>query len=187
MDDAKIVQLYWDRDPSAVDQTAMKYGNYCHAIAKNILGNYDDADECVNDTYMAAWRSMPPHRPSVLSTFLGKITRNLSFNRYKQIRAEKRGGGELPVVLDELAECVSGEDNLEQTMEYNELVETINLFLASLSSEQRIMFVRRYWYTDSIAEIAKQFGMRENTVTKNLQRSRARLRQYLWERGYEIP
>ena len=103
MDDAQIVQLYWDRNEQAIHATSDKYGNYCASIAKNILGNQEDAEECVNDTYLNAWNAMPPHRPSILSTFLGKITRNLSFNRYKHNTANKRGGGELPVVLEELS------------------------------------------------------------------------------------
>jgi RNA polymerase sigma-70 factor (ECF subfamily) len=114
MDDLKIVQLCWDRDEQAIPATADKYGSYCTAIAKNILGNNEDAEECVNDTYLNAWNSMPPHRPSVLSTFLGKITRNLSFNRHKHNTADKRGGGELLAVLDELADCVSGKEDMEQ-------------------------------------------------------------------------
>ena len=120
MEDAKIVQLYWDRDPDAIVQTADKYGVYCRSIAVNILGSHEDAEECVNDTYMSAWRAMPPHRPSVLSTFLGKLTRNLSFNRYKQLRADKRGGSQIPMVLDELAECVPSPGCVEQIMEYQE-------------------------------------------------------------------
>ena len=106
MDDEKIVQLYWNRDEQAIPATAQKYGNYCTSIAKNIIGNLEDAEECVNDTYLNAWNSMPPHRPGVLSTFLGKIVRNLSFNRYKYNTADKRGGGELPLVLDELSDLV---------------------------------------------------------------------------------
>lgn len=114
MDDANIVQLYWDRNEQAIPATADKYGSYCTSIAKNILGNNEDAEECVNDTYLNAWNSMPPHRPSILSTFLGKIVRNLSFNRYKHNNADKRGGGELPVVLEELSDLVSGKDDVGQ-------------------------------------------------------------------------
>ena len=110
MDDANIVQLYWDRNEQAIPATADKYESYCTSIAKNILGNHEDTEECVNDTYLNAWNSMPPHRPSILSTFLGKIVRNLSFNRYKHNTADKRGGGELPVVLEELSDLVSGKD-----------------------------------------------------------------------------
>ena len=106
MEDSQIIKLYWDRDQAAIPATSQKYGNYCLSIARNILGNSQDAEECVNDTFLNAWNSMPPHRPNMLSTFLGKITRNLSFNRYKYNHAEKRGNGEIQCVLDELAECV---------------------------------------------------------------------------------
>jgi RNA polymerase sigma-70 factor (ECF subfamily) len=186
MDDIKIVQLYWNRDQTAITETATKYGNYCTSIAKNILGNEEDAEECVNDTYVSAWNSMPPHRPNVLSTFLGKITRNLSYNRYKHNNADKRGRGEISAVLDELSECISGKDNVEQEIEYKELVKTIDSFLDTVSPEKRSIFVCRYWYTDSISVIAKQFNMRENTVSMTLRRIRLKLQKYLKERGYEI-
>lgn len=186
MEDAEIVQLYWDRDQNAITETATKYGRYCARIAKNILGNDEDAEECVNDTYMNAWDSMPPHRPNTLSTFLGKITRNLSFNRYKYNNADKRGGSEISVVLDELGECVSGSNDVEQEIEYNELVKVIDSFLDTLSQEKRSIFVCRYWYTESISEIARRFNMRENTVSMTLNRIRLKLLKYLTERGYEL-
>ena len=186
MDDIRIVQLYWDRDQKAITETAAKYGNYCMFIAKNILGNKEDAEECVNDTYMKAWNAMPPHRPDMLSTFLGKITRNVSFNRYKHNHADKRVGGELSAVLDELSECVSGKNNIEQEIEYKELVKSIDSFLDTLSLEKRSIFICRYWYTDSVAEIARQFDMRENTVSMILSRIRTKLQKYLIERGYEL-
>jgi RNA polymerase sigma-70 factor (ECF subfamily) len=185
MDDATIVQLYWDRDEQAIPVTAVKYGNYCTAIAKNILGNNEDAEECVNDTYLNAWNAMPPHRPSVLSTFLGKITRNLSYNRYKHNTADKRGGGELIAVLDELADCVSGTDDTEQELNRQELVRAINEFLGTLSRDKRSIFICRYWYTDSISEIAKRHGMKEGAVSMTLSRLRANLHDYLLERGFE--
>lgn len=121
MDDTTIVQLYWDRDERAIPATSGKYGNYCNSIAWNILGNREDAEECVNDTYLCAWTSMPPHRPRVLSAFLGKLTRNLSLNRYKHHTAEKRGGGEAPAVLDEIAELVSDTDNVERAVDRRNL------------------------------------------------------------------
>ena len=186
MDDIKIVQLYWERDQNAITETETKYGNYCTSIAINILGNNEDAEECVNDTYMNAWNSMPPHRPTMLSTFLGKITRNLSFNRYKHNYADKRGGSEISAVLDELSECVSGNSNVEQEIEYKELVKAIDSFLDTLSPEKRSIFVCRYWYTDSISEIAKQFHMRENTVSMTLNRIRLKLKNYLIDGGYEL-
>ena len=186
MEDIKIIQLYWDRDQQAIVETAIKYGNYCTSIAENILGSKEDAEECVNDTYMKAWNCMPPHRPNVLSSFLGKITRNLSINRYKHKNVDKRGGGEITAVLDELSECVSGKGNVEQEIEYKELVKNVDLFLDTLSLEKRAMFICRYWYTDSIAAIAQQFNMKENTVSMTLHRIRWKLKIYLLERGYEL-
>jgi RNA polymerase sigma-70 factor (ECF subfamily) len=186
MDDARIVQLYWERDERAIPATAGKYGGYCTAIAKNILGSNEDAEECVNDTYLSAWNSMPPHRPSVLSAFLGKITRNLSFNRYKRNTADKRGGGELAVVLDELADCVSGKNATEQEFSRQELVKAINSFLDTLPRDKRSIFVCRYWYADSISDIAKRHGMKVGAVSMTLSRLRAKLRSYLSERGFEV-
>jgi RNA polymerase sigma-70 factor (ECF subfamily) len=185
MDDSKIVQLYWDRDERAIPTTADKYGGYCTAIAKNILGNREDAEECVNDTYLNAWNSMPPHRPSVLSTYLGKITRNLSYNRYKHITADKRGGGELPAVLDELADCVSSKENLEQELDRQELVRAIDAFLDTLPRDKRSIFLCRYWYTDSISEIADRHGMTAGAVSMTLNRLRGKLHDYLMERGFK--
>lgn len=186
MDDAKIVQLYWDRNEQAISVTANKYGNYCTSIAINILGNREDAEECVNDTYMNAWNSMPPHRPNILSTFLGKIVRNLSFNRYKHNTADKRGGGELPVVLDELSDLVSGKDDVEQESEHKELVKSIDAFLDTLSPEKRSIFISRYWYTDSISEIAVRHGMNDGAVSMTLNRLRLKLHNYLLERDFEL-
>ncbi len=186
MEDTNIVQLYWERDPDAINQTSIKYGSYCKTIARNILDNSQDAEECVNDTYLQAWHSMPPHKPSRLSTFLGKITRNISFNRYNTIHREKRGGYEMPMVLEELSQCVSGKDSVEQELEFKELVIAINEFLAMLPADKRRMFVCRYWYADSVSSIARQFGMRENTVSMTLHRLRGKLRCHLIERGFEV-
>lgn len=184
MDDAKIVQLYWDRDEQAIPATSEKYDSYCTSIAKNILGNKEDAEECVNDTYLYAWNSMPPHRPGILSTFLGKITRNLSFNRYKHNTADKRGGGELPAVLDELADLVSGNDDVEEEFNAKELVKAIDTFLDTLSPEKRSIFVCRYWYTYRISEIAVRHGMNEGAVSMTLNRLRQKLHNYLLEMGF---
>lgn len=186
MEDAKIVQLYWQRDPNALTQTANKYGRYCTAIAQNILGSFQDAEECVNDTYLNAWNSMPDHKPQVLSTYLGKITRNLAFNRYKLTHANKRGGSEISLILDELSECVSGTNNVMQELEYKELIKAIELFLVSLSPKKRQIFICRYWYSDSISNITKKYGMKENTVSMVLNRLRKKLRTYLKERGFEL-
>jgi len=186
MDDAKIVQLYWDRDEQAIPSTADKYGNYCTSIAKNILGNREDAEECVNDTYLNAWNSMPPHRPSILFTFLGKIVRNLSFNRYKHNAADKRGGGQATIVLDEIADFVSDTDSVEQEIDRKELVKAIDSFLDRLPTDKRNIFVCRYWYFDSISDIAIRFGITENNVSVTLNRLRLKLHNYLLERGFEL-
>ena len=186
MDDAKIVQLYFDRDEQAIPATADKYGNYCTSIAENILGNHEDAEECVNDTYLNTWNAIPPHRPQMLSTFLGKIVRNLAFNRYKHNTADKRGGGELSAVLDELVGCVSGNEDVEQAYEYKELVAAINDFLSALPAEKRNIFVCRYWYTDSISDIAARYDMTYATVSMMLNRLRTKLHNYLIERGYRL-
>lgn len=186
MNDDDIIQLYWDRDDKAISATSEKYGYYCKAIAKNILNSEEDADECVNDTYLSAWHSMPTHRPEKLSAYLGKITRNLSFNRYKHDRAEKRGCGEITLVLDELSDCVSDTDSVEQTLDRRELAGEISLFLKGLPAQKRNIFVRRYWYADSIKEIADDNGMLNGTVSKILERIRKQLRTYLNERGFEL-
>lgn len=187
MDDERIVQLYWDRDQAAISATAEKYGRYCGAVARNILGNREDAEECVNDTWMQAWNAMPPHRPAVLSTFLGKIVRRLSLNRYQKNTAEKRGGGETALVLDELAEVVSDRDGgAEVELDRRELVRTINEFLASLPDRKREIFVCRYWYLESVGSIAARTGMTENHVSVLLSRLRMKLRRWLQEGGFEL-
>ena len=182
MEDHAIVDLYWSRNPEAIRRTGEKYGAYCRAIARNILPDRRDAEECVNDTWLNAWNAMPENRPSLLAPFLGKITRNLAFTRWRAGRAEKRGGGELPLVLDELAECVSGEDTL-QAVEAVELEETVNLFLRTLPERECSVFLRRYWFTEPAADIAKRYGMREATVRTSLFRSREKLRRYLEKEG----
>ena len=164
MDDVQIVHLYWDRNEQAIHATSDKYGNYCTSIAMNILGNKQDAEECVNDTYLSTWNSVPPHRPNNLRAFLGKITRNLSFNRYKYNRTGKRGGGELSMVLQELSDLVSGKDDVEQAFDQKELTKAIDTFLDRLSPKKRSIFISRYWYTDSISEIAVRHNMNDGAV-----------------------
>ena len=184
MEDSKIIDLYWNRDESAIPATSEKYGAYCTSIARNILKNEEDTEECVNDTYLNAWNSIPPQKPSVLSAFLGRITRNLSFNRYKLLHTQKRGGGEVPLVLSELGDCVSGKESVEQELDRKELLAEINVFLAGLSREKRQMFVRRYWYAESVRNIAKQFGVSEGSATMTLKRVRKQLKDALVAKGY---
>lgn len=186
MDDNSIIQLYWDRNDQAIRATSEKFGHYCKTIARNILISEEDAEECVNDTYLNAWNSMPPHWPEQLAAFLGKITRNLSFNRYKHNHSEKCGGGELALVLAELADCISDVDNVEQMIDRQELIKAVNSFVRSLSVNKRNIFVRRYWYADSVAEIADDMDTLRGTVSKTLERTRKQLKAYLAERGFEI-
>lgn len=184
MEDGTIVELYWQRDESAIAQTASKYGNYLHSISYRILSNSEDAEECVNDTYKAAWDSMPPHRPSLLSTFLGKITRRISIDRWRKLSADKRGGGETAVALEELEECVSGSGSVEDEIERRELTRMINEFIRALPCTERQVFMCRYWYVDSVSDIAKQFGFSESKVKSMLFRTRNRLREKLEKEGY---
>ncbi len=186
MEDLRIVELYWKRDADAIPATSEKYGGYCASIARNILGNEEDAEECVNDTWLGAWNSMPPHRPSVLPAFLGKITRNLSFNRRRHTRAEKRGGGELPLVLEELSECVSGRDSVEGELNRRELLEAIDAFLSGLTPEKRMVFVCRYWYADSVRDIAARVGRTESHVSMTLTRLRRKLHEDLTKGGFAL-
>ena len=184
MEDSQIIQLYWDREEGAIAATVEKYGSYCSSIARNILGNPEDAEECVNDTYLQAWNAIPPNRPERLPLFLGKITRNLVLNRYKRSTAEKRSGGQLPVVLEELAECIPDQGTVEQAYDRKELAAAINAFLDTLAPEKRRLFVCRYWYTDSMADLAARLGMREGAAAMALSRMRNKLRRYLAERGF---
>ena len=186
MEDARIVQLYWDRDEAAIDESSKKYGAYCASIARNILNDLSDAEECVNDTWLRAWNAMPPHRPDLLSVFLGRITRNLSFDRYRRLHREKRGGHNVDAALEELGECVSGHDDPEKRREERELIREIDRFLRDLPEEKRYMFILRYWYADSVAEIAKRMGVSENSVSVSLHRIRLRLKARLIERGFDV-
>ncbi len=186
MDDKDIVKMYWDRNENAIAETSSKYGGYCHTIAMNILNDPEDTEECVNDTYLNAWNSMPPHRPSMLSAFLGRITRNLSFNRYRSKRTAKRGNGEIAVILDELAEIVSGEDSVEDNFAREELLRAINVFIGTLPDKRQGMFIRRYWYSDSVKNIAEMYYCSENSISVTLTRIRKQLKEYLTERGYDI-
>lgn len=186
MDDNGIIQMYWDRNDQAISATSEKYGSYCKAIARNILSNEEDAEECVNDTYLNAWNSMPTHWPKQLAAFLGKITRNLAFNKYKCRHAKKRGSGEITLVLDELTDCVSDVDNVERIIDRQELAKAIGSFVKKLPIEKRNIFVRRYWYADSVSDIASDYGMMQGTVSKALERTRKQLKAYLSERGFEL-
>lgn len=184
MEDSRIVELYWSRSEDAIARTADKYGKYCYSIAYHILADGGDADEAVNDTYLGAWNAMPPHRPSVLSTFLGKITRRISINRWNGRRADKRGGGELPLALDELAEAVPSRDTPEQAVTAGELAESIDRFLASLPQTERDLFVCRYWFLAPIAELGGKFGFSQSKTKSALFRTRSKLKAHLEKEGF---
>lgn len=184
MEDSRIVELYWDRSERAISETSSKYGAYCYAIAYHILADAGDADESVNDTYLGAWNSMPPHRPSVLSTFLGKLTRRISINRWRERRAEKRGGGQVPLALDELAEAVGSPDTPEQALDARELAAAVDRFLAALPELERDLFVCRYWFLAPVALLSEKFGFSLSKTKSMLFRTRQKLRTHLEKEGF---
>lgn len=186
LEDSKIIDLYWARKEQALAETDTKYGSYCRTIARNILRNFEDTEECVSDTWLHAWNSMPPQRPGILSAFLGRITRNLSFDRCKYQQAAKRGGGALPLALDELGECIPSAQRVEYALEQKELAAAIDRFLRTLPEKDCNLFLRRYWYVDSISVIADRYGMKENTVKSILFRTREKLRKFLGEEGIAV-
>lgn len=179
MEDIQIVELFWLRSEEAISETARKYGAYCRYIAFNILQNAQDSEECVNDTYLKAWEAMPPHRPTRLSTFLGKITRRLSLNALKHSTAQKRGAGQFCYALDELRECASSQPELEHMEDRELIVSVLNQSLSALSKRDRMVFVRRYWYFAPISEIAREYGLSQSNVKTILSRARAKLKTAL--------
>lgn len=183
MDDSEIIELYFQRSEEAITQTVSKYGKYCYQIAYHILSSREDSEESVNDTYLAAWNTMPPRRPNILSAFLGKLTRYISLDRWKKRSAQKRGSGQVALSLEELEECISGGSNPEKEVDRKELLRYLNRFLDALPETQRKVFVCRYWYLESIPEIAARFGFSESKVTAMLHRLREKLRARLQLEG----
>lgn len=181
MDDSKIVDLYWARSDSAIAETAKKFGAYCRTIAYNVLQNPEDSDECVNDTYMRAWNSMPDKRPPALAPYLGRITRNLALSRVADKNRLKRGGGEVALALDELNECTASAYSLEREVENRELAAALNRFLAQLTETERALFVSRYWFLAPVRELSKKFGFSESKTASMLHRTRSKLRRFLIE------
>ena len=186
MRDYEIVDLYWKRSEAAIAETSAKYGSYCHAISYNILNNDEDAKECVDDTWLGAWNSIPPQRPNRLAAYLGKITRNFSLNRYKQYAAEKRGGGQTELALAELEDCIPDSATIEQMVEEKALVEAINRFLYTLPEQKRNIFIRRYWYLYAIRDIASAYGVSESKVVSLLFRMRHELKKHLEKEGIAL-
>lgn len=185
MEDAQIIQLYWDRDEQAIAQTRDKHGRFCRSVAWNVLRSEPDVEECLNDTWLRAWNAMPTDWPQALRAYLGRITRNLAISRYRAAHADKRGGGVLPCALEELGDCVS-DRSVEQTVEARELARLISAFVRALPPESGDLFVRRYWYLDSIEQLASRFHMSESRVKSNLFRTRKRLRAYLEQEGIAL-
>lgn len=183
MEDRQIIDLYFQRSEQAIEETDSKYGSYCFSIAYHILTNKEDSEESVSDTYMAAWNAIPPRRPSILATFLGKITRNFSIDRWRRRSADKRGGGEFPLCLEELEDCISGNPSLEQKQIAKETVACLNQFLDELPETERKVFLRRYWYMNSVQEISDAFGFTQTKVTTMLSRTRKKLRHGLEKEG----
>ena len=184
MDDQRIIDLYWSRSEAAITETDRKYGKYYYSIAYNILTNNEDAEESVSDTYMAAWKAMPPKRPSILATFLGKITRHLSIDRWRSRNRYKRGGGEIVLALEELEDCLTDGLSIEDAVQRKELTVFINRFLDALPDTERNVFLCRYWYVDSMQDIADTFGFSVNKVNSMLYRTRVKLRRALEREGY---
>ncbi len=184
MEDCAIVELYWNRDTRAIEQTNIKYGPYCYSIANNVLHNREDAEECVNDTWFKAWNAIPPQKPAILQMFLAKITRNLALNRYEARSAQKRGGGEICLVLDELAECIPGGPDVAESYEHKQLGESVRRFVRTLPEREGDVLVRRYFFTEPICQIARRYGITENYTAVILNRVRKKLKEYLAKEGF---
>lgn len=183
MEDQNILDLYFHRSEQAITETDRKYGGYCYTIAYNILGNREDSEESVSDTYMAAWNTIPPKRPDILSAFLAKLTRHISIDHWRKSSAKKRGGGEIVLALEELDNCI-GAGGTEEALEQKELVQILNRFLQSLPDVERNVFLSRYWYLDPIDTIAAHTGFSRSKVASMLLRIRGRLRKVLTQEGY---
>lgn len=181
MDDNSIIELFFARSEQALEETADKYGNYCYKIAYHILENHDDSKECVNDAYLHVWNAIPPNHPSSFRAFIAKITRNLAIGRYRAKHTKKRGGN-VEIALEELQEaaaCLSPDEAVNE----KELVQVIDAFLEDLSPEARKFFVRRYWYLNSVKEIAADYGVSESKVKMSLLRSRNALKLFMEKEG----
>ena len=186
MEDEAIVSLYWDRDERAIRETEEKYDRYLTKIAFNILNNYEDSRESVNDTYLAAWNSLPPHRPAVLSTYLAKITRRLSIDIFRGKTRQKRQGSEYALSLSELGECVSGGNTTEEIVNVKLLADAIGIYLRTLPADSRNLFLCRYYFLDSLKEAARECGMTESKAKSLLHRTRLGLKDYLRKEGFDL-
>lgn len=186
MEDSKIVDLYWARDERAISETQTKYSKYLNTIAFNIVYDAGDSEECVNDTYMRAWNAMPSDRPDLLSTYLGKVTRNLAIDVYRKKHSMKRADSEFALSIDELDECISAGNSVEQQFDEKLLTKAISDFLRGRSAEKRNIFICRYFYCDPIKDIAEKAGMKEVSVRSILLREREALKEYLRKEGFAV-
>ena len=184
MQDEEIVELYWQRSDRAIPESERKYGRYCHSIAYRICQSSEDAEECVNDTWFKAWNAMPDARPSILSAFLGAVTRNLALDRYRLSNRGKRGGGETMLALEELQDSIPSPSRPEEKLEEQELARAINRFLSDLPAEDRKLFVARYWYLTPIRELAEKSGYTQGKIKMKLYRMRNALRRSLEEADF---
>ncbi|MGI5977254.1 MAG: RNA polymerase sigma factor [Candidatus Limivicinus sp.] len=183
MEDSAIVELYWQRSERAISESDLKYGKYCRRVAWNICRNDEDTEECINDTWFSAWNQMPDRRPKNLGSFLSIICRNLALNRVEGRRRKKRGGGQTELALNELEECIPAGGGVEEKLELKELMSAIDSFVSGLGRDDRRIFIARYWFLASTAEIAERLGFSQGRVRTSLYRSRQKLQEYLREEG----
>ncbi|MBE6648815.1 MAG: sigma-70 family RNA polymerase sigma factor [Ruminococcaceae bacterium] len=180
MEDEKIIMLYWERNENAISETESKYGKYCYTIAYNILHSHEDSEECLSDTWNGAWNTMPPEKPTKLQCFLARITRNIAIDRLRYDKAKKRDG-EIDVAIDEYWECIPNRD--AQIEDKFALKQAINGFLSRLDVQTRVIFMRRYWYSMSVKDIAKGMQLSESHISVILHRTRMKFKDYLTKEG----
>lgn len=185
MEDAAIIDLYWARDQQAIAESERKYGSFCGRLARNILCNLQDAEECVNDTWHRAWNTIPPQRPNSLRAYLGRIVRNLAIDRWRRNTAQKRGEG-IEVMLSELEGCLPSGQTPQQELEHQEITRALEDWLDTLSREERAMFLRRYWYGTAVADLAAEWGCTPNCMSQRLRKLRLSLRRYFEEKEVSV-
>lgn len=186
MNDAQIIRLYWDRNETAITETKNKYGSYCFSIAYNILSDREDSEECLNDTWLKTWNNIPPKRPSHLRLFLARIIRNTAFDKFRSNTAIKRKNSEVSIILEELNDCIPASDNIEDYITAKDLQDTMNRFLRSLPRRDCDIFLRRYFYGDSVKHIALEYNMTESNISTLLFRIRKKLKAHLEGDDYII-